>query len=396
MALGPVDEVAHDQEVARKPHLHDGVHLELQALRVAWHLRLALIRIRIETLHPLLQPLLRSEAEIGLDRHAVGRRIVRQARLAQFQHQVAAPGDLGRVGKRRRHVGEQLLHLRRRLEILLAREPAHAPLVAQDLAFGDADAGFMRLVIVFPRELNRMGRDGGQLQTRRQLHGRSHVRFIVGTPGTLQFQVEPVRKDRRQRQCQLAGPLLVALHQGLAHRAGLGPRQRDQAFAELAQPFDLAHALRFHHILRPGAGQQLAQVEVALPALHQHHHARQRGCVLGQALHEDLGADDRLDAGTARFLVELDRAEQVVEVGDRQGGLAVGRRRLDDLIDAIGAVDDGKLGVQAQVNEHGCIVGNARSLTGTRIPHACHFVAALPPSGAFALGADRRAQESLS
>ena len=33
-------------------------------------------------------------------------------RLAQHQHQVAALGDLDRVGERRRHVGEQLLHLR--------------------------------------------------------------------------------------------------------------------------------------------------------------------------------------------------------------------------------------------------------------------------------------------
>jgi len=317
-------------------------------------------------------------------------------RLAQFQHQVATPGNLSRVGNRRWHVGEQLLHLRRRLEVLLAREPAHAPLVAQDLALGDADAGFMRLVIVFPRELNRMRRDCGQVQARRQLHGRSHVRFVVRAARALQLQVEPVRKDRSQRQRHLGGPLLVALHQRLAHWSGLGPRQRDQAFAEFAQPFDLAHGLRFHDVLRPGARQQLAEVEVALPALHQHHHARERGSVLGQALQQDFGADDRLDAGSAGFLVELDRAEQVVQVADGQGGLAVGRRRPDDFLDPVGAVDDGELGVQAQVNEHGCIVGNARRLTGTRIPHACHFVAALPPTGAFALGAARRAQESLT
>jgi hypothetical protein len=55
----------------------------------------------------------------------------------------------------------------------------------------------------------------------------------------------------------------------------------------------------------------------------------------------------------------------VVEVGDAERRLGVGRRGLHDLVDAVGAVDDGKLGVQAQVDEHGVIVGNARGLTSS-------------------------------
>ena len=237
-----------------------------------------------------------------------------------------------------------------------------------------------------------MGRHHRQLQARCQLHCSHHLGLVVGPAGALQLQVEAVRKDRSQRQRHLAGALLVALHQGLSDRPGLGSGQRDQAFAELAQPFDLAHGLRLHDILRPGARQQLAQIEVALPALHQHHHSRQRSGVLGQALHENLGADDRLDAGRAGFLVELDRAEQVVQVGDGQGRLAVGRRGLDDFIDPVGAVDDGKLGMQAQVNEHGCIVGNARRLTGTRIPSLATDDCAAPNAGLRPWGG-RRAQE---
>ena len=69
-----------------------------------------------------------------------------------------------------------------------------------------------------------------------------------------------------------------------------------------------------------------------------------------------FGADQGLDAGRARFLVELDAAEQVVQVGDRQRRLAVGRRGLDGFVDAVGAIDDGKFGVQAQVNKHSAIV----------------------------------------
>ena len=73
------------------------------------------------------------------------------------------------------------------------------------------------------------------------------------------------------------------------------------------------------------------------------------GVCFGEALQHHLGADDGLDAHAARGLVELDRAEQVAQVGDGQGGLAVGGRGGHDFVDAVGAVDDGKFGVQAQV-----------------------------------------------
>ena len=71
-------------------------------------------------------------------------------------------------------------------------------------------------------------------------------------------------------------------------------------------------------------------------------------------LEADLDADDRLHAGGAGSAVELDRAEQVAEVGDRQRPLAVGGRGGHGLVDAQGSVDDRELGVDAQVDEgHG-------------------------------------------
>jgi hypothetical protein len=67
-------------------------------------------------------------------------------------------------------------------------------------------------------------------------------------------------------------------------------------------------------------------------------------------LQQELGPDQRLDARAARGLVELDGPEQVVQVRDPQRRLAIVGRGLDDLVDAVGAVDDGELGVQAQVD----------------------------------------------
>jgi hypothetical protein len=77
--------------------------------------------------------------------------------------------------------------------------------------------------------------------------------------------------------------------------------------------------------------------------------------VRAEAFEHHLGADQGLDALAAGGLVELDGAEQVVEVGDGQRRLGVGSGRGDHLIDTVGAVDDGKLGVQAQVDKHAMI-----------------------------------------
>jgi hypothetical protein len=45
----------------------------------------------------------------------------------------------------------------------------------------------------------------------------------------------------------------------------------------------------------------------------------------------------------------------------------VARRCLDDFVDAVGAVDDGELGVKAQMNEHAGIVEKVRPMTAIKI-----------------------------
>ena len=114
------------------------------------------------------------------------------------------------------------------------------------------------------------------------------------------------------------------------------------------------------HVARPAAAQQLAQVEVALAALHEQREARGHAIGgVGQRVHPDIDAHDGLDALAAAGLVELHRAEQVGQVGDAQRHLAVALGRRRDVVDAKRAVDDGELGVGTQVNEsHAPIVGS--------------------------------------
>jgi hypothetical protein len=119
------------------------------------------------------------------------------------------------------------------------REAAHAPRVAEDFALGNAHPGLVRLVIVTGGELHRVGGHHRQVQPRRQLHRPGHMHRVVGAAGALQFEVEPVRKDRGQLQRQVRGPHRIALHERLAHRAALRTRQQDQPFGQLLQPLQL-------------------------------------------------------------------------------------------------------------------------------------------------------------
>ena len=366
--LGPLDEVAHDQEVAREPHVQNGVDLELEAFNVARTFGFALGCVGVKMRQAHFEPLERLLAEEVVDRHAhavgdEGRRKVRQLRLAEHQRQVAALGDFHRVGQRARHVGEQRLHLGARLEVLLVGEAAHAARVAQNFAFGNAHARLVRLVVFAGRELHRVRGDHRQLQAGGELHGGNHVRLVLGAAGALQLDVEAVREQAGQPQGQFGRALFLPLQQGLAERAGLRARQGDQAARELLDPFELAGRLRLAaaHVLRPGPREQLGQVQVALGALHQQHDAGERAGLLAQPVDEHFGADDGLDALAAALLVELDRPEQVVQVRDGQRGLVVGGGGLDGFVDAVGAVDDGKFGVQAQVNKHRSIVESTPS-----------------------------------
>ena len=369
MRLGPDDEVADDHEVAREAHLHDRLDLELQPLRVLRAAALAFGGIREQLPQPLLQALARLQPEVVVQRHPravdLRGREVRQVRLAQRQAQVAAPRDLHGVGQRRGQVGEQLAHLRLRLEVLFPREAAHPLRVAQQLALGDADPGLVRLEVLGLEELHRVRGHHRQSAGRRQPHGGAHVGLVRGAAGALQLQVEAAREQLGEVRGDRGCAPLVARQQRLPDGAGVGAGQRDQAVGVCGQHRPAHPGLRALRVVRPRLRQDLAQVVVAAQVLHQHQQPRRLLVAeLGQRLHHQVAAEDRLDPLAAAGLVELDGAEQVVQVRDRQRALRVRPRGRGGIVDAKRAVDDGELGVRAQVDE-----GHARSVGPGRAVH---------------------------
>jgi streptogramin lyase len=138
--LAPLDEVGHDQEVAREAHLDDDAELEPQPFPIF-------------LLGAASSPAPRgaSQAFLGLVGQllglaaAVAGREAGQDRIALVHHEGAAAGDVEGVVAGFRQVGEQLAHVLGRLEPVLGR---HAPalVLADEGAVGDAQQGVVGVV----------------------------------------------------------------------------------------------------------------------------------------------------------------------------------------------------------------------------------------------------------
>ena len=180
----PVDEVGNDQEIAGKAHLPGSFRSRTRAARRSAAARAGAprgrdsagrgaARVRHATRSGSipgdrhLAPLDRRRREVGQLR-SLPSTSARLQRLAIST--VFAPA-------RARQVGEERLHLRLRLEILLAAEPPRALRIGEHLAFGDADARVVRLVIVGPEKLHAVRRHHWQAQLRGQLDRAAQMRL---------------------------------------------------------------------------------------------------------------------------------------------------------------------------------------------------------------------------
>ena len=341
--LGPLDEVGDDQEVAGKLHLRDDVDLEGEALVVVLArearrqrrvgeapLEAGLgLRLRSSAVSSL-SDLLRRGARAGGDE-------ARQDRLAALRAEGAALGDLDRVGQRLGQVGEQRRHLLGGLEVMLARQPA--PVVLDDVAaLGDAQQRVVRLVVVGRGEVDLVGGDDRQAARVGEIEQRRLGVVLVLQAVPLDLDVQPVAEDLLQLLETLERCFLLALAQRQIDRAVGSAGQRDQALAVRFEALDLDMRRLVLGRIEEGAGGELHQVLVAAlvgaPAAPPHRPAasaagwrrRVAGPLPCAAVAEiDLqgAADDRLDAGAGQLVGELQRAEQVVGVGQAEGREAV-------------------------------------------------------------------------
>ena len=195
LALGPLDEIGDDQEIAGEFHLDDDVELEGEP---RFDNRSAV--------KPGAQPCAASRAAspcVGLraqfadfvERLAGDRGKARQDGLARLRAKRAAHRDLDAVVGRLRQVREQLDHFGARLEAMLAGQPA--PVAGADQrAVGDAEQRVLRFVIGGRGEIGFVGRD----QRQRCGIGEIEQLRLVGLFGfeivALHFDIEALVEQR--------------------------------------------------------------------------------------------------------------------------------------------------------------------------------------------------------
>jgi len=192
--LGPVDEVGHDEEVARKAHLNDGVALERKPRLVGGAGRLPLGLVGEALQQAFFKALHGEAAQVVLKALALGRGEVGQLRLAQLQGEAAALGHHEGIGQGLGKVGKGLGHLVLRGKVLLGREALDATGVGQRLAGGNTDPGLMAAKVFGMEVLNGMGGHHGNAKPLSEHQGLLIEGLLALASIALQLEVEPVAK----------------------------------------------------------------------------------------------------------------------------------------------------------------------------------------------------------
>ena len=358
LLAGVADEVPDDQEVAAVAHpLH---HLDLvveTALVLVDRVGQAAFAGELpQARQPLLESLARHLLEVLVQRRAWRHVEAGQVVDPLRDRDVAALGNPDRVRQRIGVVSEHRLHLLGGLEKELIAGVAQALGVVDGLARADAQQDVVRLRVALPQVVDVVGGHERQVQLAGQGQDALVDDLLLLDTLVLHLQEEVARaqdvaQPRRRFQRR---PRLFDLERA-RHLPLQAAAEADEPLGVLGQqilvdsrpvvePFGIA---RRH---------QLDQVLVALVGLGQQHQVvgfGLRSALLEAAAlrHVDLAAEDRLDAAGARVVVEDHRREHVAVLGDRERRHVELDRFVQQLVDAAGAVEERKLGVQVQVNE---------------------------------------------
>ncbi|GJE45033.1 hypothetical protein AEGHOMDF_4227 [Methylobacterium soli] len=152
------------------------------------------------------------------------------------------------------------------------------------------------------------------------------------------------------------GEFRPPLPQGRVEGPGRAAGERDQAGGRVRQRRGGDAGRLAERPVEIGPARQPQQVAVADLVLGQHHDVGARDLSARQRVgrlegHRQLQPGDRLNAGARGLLGEFEGAEQVVGVGERQGGLPVGSRGLHDVTDLQGAFEQRVGRVNVEVDE---------------------------------------------
>jgi len=237
---------------------------------------------------------------------------------------------------------------------VLGRHPA--ALALGDLrAVGDAQENVVGLVLLGIDEVGIIGRDQRQVVRQRDLDQRGLDPFLIIQAMAHQLDVEAIGEGVAELADQRLGEIAVAGEQGPANRPLGAAGERDQALARLGEVVERQLGGRARVALQVGPAQQPQEIAVARLALDQD---REQGgsrrpavAALIGARDRQQAADHRLDAGARCALAELEGAEQVGTVRDRDRWRLVAPAALQQPLEANRALEQRVAGADAKMDE---------------------------------------------
>ncbi len=359
LRLCPLDEIGDDEEVAGVFHAFDHVELEGEALAVL----LVGVALRdAEAREPELEPLLRALAQLrGLVDRGAARadREARQDRRLHPRPERATLRDLDRRGDRLGEIREPLGHLGAGLEPVLGRERLAVGL-DHEPPLGDADQGVVRLVVLARREEGLVGGDERQAHPIGELDERGLGDAVGLAAVALQLDIEAVPEQPDERLAARAREISLAGDDRGVERAAGAAGERDQPVGLALEPGKLKMRPLVRRGLEEGARVEPHQAAIAARARGEEHDARRlrrRAVAPARLLIGEIdgerAAHDRLDAGMRHLVGELERAEHVVGVGERERRLPVGLGELGETGDGQRAFEQRIGRVHVQMDEAG-------------------------------------------
>jgi hypothetical protein len=352
--LGPVDEVPDDQEVPREAHLLDHRELGGGALAVA---------IRVErgaAARQLAEPPLEAEVDqlgdVRVEGLAVGDLVGRQEGLVELELDVAARGDRGGVLDRLGDVLERRVHLGRRLHVIAVDDVLEPLLVLEALAGLDRHQHVVRGRVGAVDVVAVIGGDQRNAELLAHPHQLAVERLLLGHRRGHQLEEEVAW---REHAGVLARDLLGGGHAVLLDRLGdlaaQARRHADQPLAVIAQQLLVDPRVVIEPLEVP-LGVEERQVLVADLVLRQQDQVKVAavGPVVAVGRRDvGLAAKDQLHPGLLGLAVEVERAEHVAVIGDRD---RVHPEVLDlgeQILHPDRAIEQAVLGVEVQMREPG-------------------------------------------
>ena len=282
-----------------------------------------------------------------------------QDRLVPGHGKGAAAGDLDGVLHRLGQVREQNGHVAGGLEVVLRGQAAAGTRLVHHRPFADADQRVVGAEHLGLGKIHVVGGDQRQAQVigdvdHRPLgRGLGRDRLAIVLHVALEFNVKAVAEDRVQRGRMGAGVIQLARRRQLPQGAGRPAGQADQP-GGVAGKFvhcDMRRVLDRGDVKARGKRHQVHPP--ALVLREQHHRPAGRA-----RIQRDLAPDDGLHALVHRLDRKLQRREQGVGVGQRDGGHPFGGGEGRKLLDRDRAFQQRVLGMAAKMDELGGGVGH--------------------------------------